>query len=121
MEKTPIPNQPLETLRDGRLKATLWENRSDNGIYHTVTLAKTYEDKDGQLKETHSFTGSELLRIAELVRESHGLIRSLRRDLNQERSAEPEREESPQPAKEMRKQADVPERFAGRDGPSMER
>lgn len=64
---------PVETLRDGRLKATIWENQNENGSYHSVSLAKTYEDKQGRLQDSHSFTGSELLRIAELARESHAL------------------------------------------------
>tara|TARA_R110000851_G_scaffold162265_2_gene305961 strand:- start:490 stop:828 length:339 start_codon:yes stop_codon:yes gene_type:complete len=111
MERSNTPNQPLETLRDGRLKATLWENESENGTYHTVTLAKVYEDKDGHLQETSSFSASELLRIAELARESHGLIRDIRREHNHERNAERDA-----PAREER-----PRRFRGKSsGPSME-
>lgn len=82
---------PVETLRDGRLKATVWENQNENGSYHSVSLAKTYEDKQGRLQDSHSFTGSELLRIAELARESHSLIRDLRR----ERSVEQRQEQAP--------------------------
>jgi len=79
---------PVETLRDGRLKATTWENQGQDGPYYSVTLAKTYEDKNGRLQDSHSFTGSELLRIAELARESHVLIRDLRRERAQDRSRE---------------------------------
>ncbi len=61
MDRPTTSNQPLETFRDGRLKATVWENQGDSGPYHTVTLSKVYEDKEGKLQETHSFTGSELL------------------------------------------------------------
>lgn len=119
MERSNTPNQPLETLRDGRLKATLWENQSESGPYYTVTLAKVYEDKDGHLQETSSFSASELLRVAELARESHGLIRDLRREHNLDRSAErdtPERSERPH----RPRKASV-DRFAGREGPSPDR
>ena len=51
-------NIPLDTLRDGRLKATTWENVNEkNETYHSVTLAKTYEDRNGNLQDSHSFSG----------------------------------------------------------------
>ncbi|MEM1149538.1 MAG: hypothetical protein AAGI03_03140 [Pseudomonadota bacterium] len=80
-------NQPLHTIRDGRLKATIWENVNDkNEIYHTVTLAKTYEDRNGKLQDSHSFSSSELLRVAKLADESHGVIRDVRREISREQS-----------------------------------
>ena len=115
MARQPAQNQPLETLRDGRLKATVWENQGENGSYHTVTLAKVYEGKDGQLQETSSFSAGELLRVAELARESHGLIRDLRRDHSLDRNA-PEPDERPH-----RPRKASADRFAGREGPSLDR
>lgn len=88
MNDTPMPNKPIETLRDSRLKAAIWENESEKGPYYTVTLAKLYDDKDGQTKETQSFSASELLRVAELAREAHGVVRDLKRERIQERKAE---------------------------------
>lgn len=112
MDKTSMPNQPLETLRDGRLKATLWENQGENGLYHTVSLAKVYEDKQGQLQETSSFSAGELLRVAELARESHGLIRDLRREHAHDRNTERDA-----PTREAR-----PRRFRGQSSaPGLER
>ena len=85
-------NKPIETLRDGRLKATIWHNESEGGAYHTVALAKVYEDRDGKLQETSSFSAGELLRVAELAREAHGVIRGYRRDLALEREPSAGRE-----------------------------
>lgn len=96
-------NIPLDTLRDGRLKATIWENVNEkNETYHSVTLAKTYEDRNGKLQDSHSFSGGELLRVAELAREAHSFIRGVRRDLAHERQTQ-------QPVQENR-----PRRFQGR-------
>ncbi|MEM7667964.1 MAG: hypothetical protein AAF317_02290 [Pseudomonadota bacterium] len=82
-------NQPTETLRDGSLKATVWENQNDKGeSFFSVTLAKTYEDRDGKLKDGHSFSQSDLLRIAELAREAHGVVRDIRRERAQEATAD---------------------------------
>lgn len=101
MDRDTTSNAPLETFRDGRLKATVWTNEGESGPYHTVTLAKTYEDKDGKLQDTHSFTGSELLRIAELAREAHAFTRDLSRERTVERKAERANEPSA-PARETR-------------------
>lgn len=92
MDSTTVPNKPIETLRDSRLKASIWENESEKGPYYTVSLAKIYEDKDGQLQETQSFSASELLRVAELAREAHGVVRDLKRERSQERNTEQQAE-----------------------------
>lgn len=107
MDKKSESNAPLETLRDGRLKATIWENQGESGTYHTVSLAKIYEDRDGKLQETHSFSGGELLRIAELAREAHGVVRGLRRDAALER----ETDATPEPGARAPSRDDRPSRF----------
>lgn len=101
-------NPPLETLRDGRLKATIWENRNEAGEpYHTVTLAKTFEDRDGKLQDTSSFTAGELLRVSELAREAFTVLRAMRRTMALERKTEPA-------ARRAAQDADTrPKRFRG--------
>ena len=126
MDRTTTSNAPVETFRDGRLKATVWENTGDNGTYHTVSLAKVYEDREGKLQETNSFSGAELLRVAELAREAHAFTRDLRREVAIERQAErpagraPERaaprEETSRGGRESR-----PQRFARYASPGPER
>ena len=49
-------NAPIQTLRDGRLKAAIWQNDSDKGPFHTVTLTRIYEDSAGKLQESASFS-----------------------------------------------------------------
>lgn len=116
MDRTTASNTPLETLRDGRLKATVWENAGDNNeTYHTVTLAKVYEDRNGQLQETSSFSAGELLRVAELAREAHGVIRGLRREQAVERRAEQEAPRAQAPWEEK------PSRFRKFSQPGLER
>ncbi len=78
--------RPIETFRDGRLKAAIFENHNDRGTYHSIKIAKVYETKDGDLKETNSFSSGELLRVAELARESHQYVRDLRRERTPEKS-----------------------------------
>ncbi len=63
--------EPLETLRDGALKATFWLNDGKNGKFITVTPGKTFETQDGKLKDSNSYSGTELLRMSEIFREAH--------------------------------------------------
>ena len=85
-------NQPAMTLRDGSLKAVIWENEGEKGPYFSTQLAKTYEDRDGKLRDTHSFSGTELLRVAELARQAYGASNELRLDRNQAPERDPQAE-----------------------------
>ncbi|WP_300057275.1 hypothetical protein [uncultured Roseobacter sp.] len=90
MDNTSTPNsgtnKPLATYRDGRLKATLWQNENRDGdTYYTVNLAKVYEDRHGKLQETSSFSDTEILRIAELGKEARTHALQLKREQTIER------------------------------------
>ncbi len=113
-------NTPLETLRDGRVKATVWENTNADGeAYHTVSIAKTYEDRNGKLQDSHSFSAGEFLRVAELARDAHRLIRDVRRDLAHEHQADRQTKQSRDPRPSRRE--DRPARFQNRSQPGLER
>ena len=82
-------NRPLDTVRDGRLKVTIWENTNDKGdVYHTMTPSKIYEDRDGKLQDSHSFSMGEGLRVAALIDDGRKIILDRQRDLNLDRSNE---------------------------------
>ncbi len=119
-------NAPIETLLDGRLKATIWENLNEKGeAYPTVALAKTYEHRNGKLQDTVSFSGSELLRVAELAREAHGVIRDMRREHAIERRSEQQNTRSASSHAQLPGEGGgTPARFRGRaqqSSPGMER
>jgi len=84
---TPEPSQapqkskgPVDTLRDGALKATIWRRQSETKDYFTTSFAKTYSDKEGALKDGHSFGQSDLLGVAELARLAHQRTAELKRE-----------------------------------------
>lgn len=80
MTKNTASNTPVETLWDGSLKATVWQNTSETGKpYHTISLSRLYEDRAGKPQETNSFSTSELLRVAELAREAYAAVLDIRR------------------------------------------
>lgn len=60
-------NKPINTIRDGALKATIWERTSEKGPFFSVELSRSYRTEDGTWKDSSSFVGDELLRIARLA------------------------------------------------------
>lgn len=60
-------NKPLQTLRDGAIKVTIWRNDRESGAFYNAELSRTYKDEQGNFCDAHSFSGSELLRAARLM------------------------------------------------------
>ncbi len=76
---TQTKNKPIKTLRDGSLKAVIWENQRDGRTYRTVDLYRTYKnEKEDQLKDISNYSGSELLRISRLANKAYDLLIDLR-------------------------------------------
>ncbi|SFF97085.1 hypothetical protein SAMN05518801_104250 [Novosphingobium sp. CF614] len=73
-------NAPRDVLRDGNLKASIWSNEGEKGPFYSATLARTWRDAEGQPHDTHSFAGSELLRVSELARKAYDRTQELRRE-----------------------------------------
>jgi len=73
---------PVATIRDGRLSASIWAQvTQDQSLFYTVTFERLYE-KDGELKNSNSFSGAELLRIAVLAQDAYQTIGEIRRAAN---------------------------------------
>jgi len=92
MSSTP----PTSVIRDGSLKATIWENNGEKGTYFTTTFAKTYRDQNGDLKDTNVFTNNDLLKVSELAREARSKTRELQQDRSYNRSQERTPERTPE-------------------------
>ena len=61
-------NKPVDTLRDGAIKATIWRNFGEkSGTFYTVEISRTYTDEQGGYQDAHSFSGTEPLRVARLA------------------------------------------------------
>lgn len=78
-------NRPAETLREGPLKAAIWRNEGENGAYHSVTIARTYKDRDGELRDTSSFRAKDMLSLSELARRAHHHAHDLDREAFKDR------------------------------------
>ncbi|MAT50121.1 MAG: hypothetical protein CL958_03040 [Euryarchaeota archaeon] len=77
MTNTP-DSKPIDTIRDGSLKATIWKRFGDNGNFYSVEISRTWRDDEGKYHDSHSFTGSELLRVSRLADIAYSETRLLR-------------------------------------------
>lgn len=65
--------KPAHEIRLGRIKATIWENETDNGTRHNVTVSRIYKDGD-EWKQTGSFGRDDLPLVAKVVDLAHSWI-----------------------------------------------
>ncbi len=70
-------NEPVDRVRVGRIEVAIWKNRGENGAWHSVTLSRTYKDKDDKLQSTDSFSGTDLILAAEALRLAYARCREL--------------------------------------------
>ena len=67
-------NGPVKTLRIGRLKATVWENGSEDRTFYNVTFARTYMGDDKKFRDTDSFGRDDLLLLSKLADQAHSFV-----------------------------------------------
>ena len=65
--------RPVHEIRLGRIKAAIWENDTQNGTRHNVTLSRLYKDGD-QWKDTTSFGRDDLPLVAKVPDQAHSWI-----------------------------------------------
>ncbi|WP_282077148.1 hypothetical protein [Epibacterium ulvae] len=90
----PEPNRPVDTLRDGNLKASIWRNEGENGVSYSTTFARTWRDDQGKWHDSQSYSGADMLRLGELSRTAYHRTSELRREhaLEQSQEQSPTRE-----------------------------
>jgi hypothetical protein len=82
--------RPVETLRDGAIKAAIWKNESENGAFHGVTFSRTYRNGSGDLQDTNSFSGTQLLRLTRLAERAYDRAAKLTREARANDSSDAE-------------------------------
>lgn len=82
-------NRPVETLRDGALKLSIFRNRGEKGDSYAMVPGRVYTDKEtGQTREASSLAGSEPLRMAHLLTKGHDRVAQFKEEMRQARSME---------------------------------
>jgi len=92
-------NGPADVLRDGNIKATIWKNERENGPSFNTIFARTWQDEQGAYRDSHSFSGTELLRVSELARGAYARMNELRQEHRQELEVEISRDDDEAPAR----------------------
>jgi hypothetical protein len=95
-------NGPADVLRDGNVKATIWKNERENGPQYSTTFARTWQDEGGAYRDSHSFSGTELLRVAELARGAYARTNELRQEHRAELEVELSRDDDDTPSQDQR-------------------
>ena len=73
------PNQPpLAEVRIGSVKAAIWRNEAEGGVYHSASFSRLYRTEDGEWRSTASFRGHDLLLLAKVADAAHTRIFELR-------------------------------------------
>lgn len=66
-------NQPIHELRLGSLRAAIWQNQTENGLWYNVTIKRLYREQE-QWKSTDSFGRDDLLLLSKLIDQAHSWI-----------------------------------------------
>ena len=66
--------KPVDEIRIGRVKATIWRNGTEDRPRHNVTFSRLYKDDTGEWKSTQSFGRNDLLVLAKVADLAHSRL-----------------------------------------------
>src|SRR5262245_30155494 len=82
-------NKPVHDVRLGLVKAAIWINEHENGIWYQVNINRSYKDKEGdEWKSTDYFNRDDLLLVAKVADLAHTWICEQHQDRNQNQDRE---------------------------------
>ena len=58
----------------GRIKAAIWENETQTGVRHNVTVQRIYKDERQEWQSSDSFGRDDLPLLAKVVDQAHDWI-----------------------------------------------
>jgi len=61
---------PAKKFRAGGIKANVWKNAGETGEYYTVSLERSYKDKQGNWKSTSTLRVNDIPRAALVLEEA---------------------------------------------------
>lgn len=72
--------RPVHEVRLGRIKAAIWENETQNGTRHNVTLQRLYVDDEGHWSNSSSFGRDDLPLVMKVADLAHSWIYACQQD-----------------------------------------
>ena len=67
--------KPLHNIRVGSVRASIWENPSEKGLFLSVTFSRSYKDRSGQWHNGQSYSGRDLDALIDCAQEAKTFIR----------------------------------------------
>ena len=71
---TTANRKPIHEIRLGAIKASVWQNDTENGVRYNVTFGRLYKDNGGDWKVSDSFGRDDLLLLAKMADLAHNFI-----------------------------------------------
>lgn len=75
-EKQPA-QPPVAKVRIGLINASIWERKTENGTFYSVTFERRYRDGE-TFKSSHSYNADDLLVLGKVADLAHSKILELR-------------------------------------------
>ena len=66
-------NRPVHEIRFGRIRAAIWQNETETGTRHNVTITRLYKEGD-EWKDSASFGRDDLPLVAKVCDQAHTWI-----------------------------------------------
>lgn len=65
--------KPVQEIRLGKIKAAIWINETDKGVFYNVTLSRLYKDGE-EWRNSSSFGRDDLLVASKVLDRAHSWI-----------------------------------------------
>lgn len=65
--------RPVHEIRMGRIRAAIWENETQSGTRHNVTVCRLYKEGD-QWKDSSTFGRDDLPLVSKVLDQAHSWI-----------------------------------------------
>jgi hypothetical protein len=72
-KRTATKPRPIHEIRLGRIRAAIWENETEIGTRHNVTVSRLYKDGD-QWNDSASFGRDDLPLVGKVLDQAHSWI-----------------------------------------------
>ncbi len=70
----PSRTQPVHVVRLRNIRAAIWQNDTEFGTRHNVTVSRLYKDDEQQWRTSDSFGRDDLLLLAKVLDHAHTWI-----------------------------------------------
>ena len=66
-----MANKPVGEVKLGRIRAAVWANEGEGGPRYSVTFSRLFKDKDGNWKDSTSFSREDLPLLMKVADRAH--------------------------------------------------